>query len=188
MGETSAEFEDLYEYMNSLKRIFDIRPALIYPGHGPLVTNGAERIKEYIEHRNKRNKQILEALKTSEMPLEPEDLVKKIYVGLHENLIPAACFNVSNHLDSLLKQKLVGEFCIDYNDCFAIFKFFILLKCKPMTINGFTPKKSKLKIIKVKFNNFFVNFIIIYQDQRFSLKNKLNECLSDPVFFKGKLT
>lgn len=80
MGETTAEFEDLYDYMNSLKRILDIKPDTIYPGHGPVVKNGAERVQQYIEHRNKRNEQILEALRNSEVPLDPEELVKIIYV------------------------------------------------------------------------------------------------------------
>jgi ribonuclease/clavin/mitogillin len=125
LGETSAEFEDLHEYMNSLRRIFDIRPALIYPGHGPLVTNGIERIKEYIEHRTKRNNQILDVLKSSAVPLEPEELVRAIYVGLDENLIPAACFNVSNHLSALLKQSLVGECGFDLG-CFFLSNLIVL--------------------------------------------------------------
>ncbi len=80
LGETTAEFEDLFDYMNSLKRILDIKPNVIYPGHGPIVKNGVEKIQQYIDHRNKRNNQILQALKISEKPLTSEDLVKIIYV------------------------------------------------------------------------------------------------------------
>lgn len=110
LGETSAEFEDLYDYMNSLQRIASIKPDHIYPGHGPLVKDGQKRIKDYIEHRNKRNGQILEALRMSQDgPMTPENLVEKIYIGLDEHLIPAACFNVHNHLTSLLKQGLVAQ-------------------------------------------------------------------------------
>ena len=108
LGETSAEFEDLYDYMNSLHKILKLNPATIYPGHGPVVKNGEERVRQYIEHRNKRNEQIMEALKSSKEPLNPEELVKIIYVGLNENLIHAAMFNVSNHLSALLKQNRVG--------------------------------------------------------------------------------
>jgi len=80
LGETTAEFEDLFDYMISLNRILGIKPNLIYPGHGPVVKNGVERIQQYIDHRNKRNNQILQALKTSEKSLSPEELVKIIYV------------------------------------------------------------------------------------------------------------
>lgn len=65
--------------MNSLKKILDVKPDVIYPGHGPAVKNGVDRIRLYIDHRNKRNEQILDALKNSKEPLDPEQLVKLIY-------------------------------------------------------------------------------------------------------------
>lgn len=80
LGETSAEFEDLYDYMNSLQKILDLKPKTIYPGHGPLVLDGVSRIKQYIEHRNKRNDQIVETLKNSSKPLSVENIVRKIYI------------------------------------------------------------------------------------------------------------
>ena len=109
LGETSAEFEDLHDYMISLQKILDIKPDIIYPGHGPVVRNGEERVRQYIEHRTKRNEQIIDALRKSQEPLDCDELVKLIYVGLDERLIPAASFNVSNHLSALLKQNKVGK-------------------------------------------------------------------------------
>ena len=66
--------------MGSLKKILQVKPDLIYPGHGPLVKDGIKRIEEYIAHRNKRNNQIIEALRKSTVPMDPEDLVKEIYI------------------------------------------------------------------------------------------------------------
>ena len=109
LGETSAEFEDLFDYMNSLKKILNIKPDIIYPGHGPVVKDGQARIQQYIDHRNKRNDQILAALSSGGGPKSVESLVKEIYVGLNENLFGAACVNVNNHLSALLKQDLVGK-------------------------------------------------------------------------------
>ena len=44
--------------MKSLEVILNLSPHLIYPGHGPVVDEAVEKIKEYIEHRNSREKQM----------------------------------------------------------------------------------------------------------------------------------
>jgi len=74
-------FEDLYRYMQSLAVIQELKPARIYPGHGPVVLDPETHVKMYIDNRNNREKQILAALasSTAEQLFTAMDLVKVIY-------------------------------------------------------------------------------------------------------------
>merc|ERR1719278_1252582 len=108
LGEGTAVFEDLHDYMISLKRILDVNPKVIYPGHGPAIMDPKDKIEQYIAHRYKREAQILVALekqagrKTSAM-----EIVKVVYTETPENLHKAAAGNVKHHLEKLLKEGKV---------------------------------------------------------------------------------
>ncbi|XP_071450560.1 endoribonuclease LACTB2 [Hetaerina americana] len=109
LGEGTAVFEDLYEYMKSLDLILSIKPDVIYPGHGPIVENPSPKIKFYIDHRNKREQGIIGVLKNEPNRLFTEmDIVKLIYTETPEHLYPAAAVNVGHHLSKLLKEGKVG--------------------------------------------------------------------------------
>ncbi|CAF0920830.1 unnamed protein product [Adineta ricciae] len=107
LGQGTTEFEDLHDYLNSLKLILNLSPKRIYPGHGPVVENPREIIEYYLSHRQQRNEQILSALKDSSNGLNPEEITKVVYKDIAEALFPAACHNVCNHLQMLKKQGLV---------------------------------------------------------------------------------
>lgn len=107
LGEGTAVFEDLYDYMKSLKKILHINPRSIFPGHGPVVEEPVEKIKYYIEHRNKREQQILEVLKKEGRKMSEMDLVKIIYTETPKKLYGAAALNVNHHLAKLLKENKV---------------------------------------------------------------------------------
>ncbi|XP_065164848.1 endoribonuclease LACTB2 [Atheta coriaria] len=109
LGEGTAVFEDLHDYMHSLQAILDQNPAVIYPGHGNIINDPKERLQYYITHRNQREAQILNVLKAhTGKQFDELELVKEIYVDTPTTLYPAAALNVGHHLSKLLKEGKVS--------------------------------------------------------------------------------
>ena len=53
---------DLVQYLRSLRRLLDLDPRSIYPGHGPTVLRAREKLLEYLAHREEREAQVVAAL------------------------------------------------------------------------------------------------------------------------------
>ncbi|XP_053690575.1 beta-lactamase-like protein 2 homolog [Sabethes cyaneus] len=108
LGEGTTVFENLYDYMKSLKLIQTLNPVVIYPGHGNIINDPMVRISQYINHRNERERQILAVFKQHPNEKFTElDLVKQIYKDTPESLWPAAAMNVNHHLSKLVTEKKI---------------------------------------------------------------------------------
>jgi len=78
------------DYLRSLDTMLSLAPRVLYPGHGPVVEAALDKLREYIEHRHMRERQVLQALQHAGAPRTPEELVPEIYGDYPEEVHPAA--------------------------------------------------------------------------------------------------
>lgn len=100
---------DMSDYMDSLRRVRDLQPATIYPGHGERVDDAVLLIDEYISHRIEREAQVLDAARSRAAPFTPMDLVPNLYVGYPVDVYPLAAWTVQAHLDKLALEGSVDR-------------------------------------------------------------------------------
>jgi glyoxylase-like metal-dependent hydrolase (beta-lactamase superfamily II) len=93
---------DLVQYLRSLKRMEELRPRTIYPGHGPVVLRAQEKILEYLAHREEREKEVLVAL--AEGPRTIAEMVEVIYADQPKDVHPLAARSVLAHLLKLADE------------------------------------------------------------------------------------
>jgi glyoxylase-like metal-dependent hydrolase (beta-lactamase superfamily II) len=80
---------DLAAYLDSLRRVLELGPGALYPGHGPALTEDPTAVLTYYqEHRAFRQEQIVAAL--AGRPATPPELVAHIYAEVDRALWPAA--------------------------------------------------------------------------------------------------
>merc|ERR1712176_830110 len=79
LGEGSTVFTDLYLYMLSLQKLLSFECDVMFPGHGPMIKSAQKQINDYIEHRNEREQQIVNALKMNDGAIDSWALCDIVY-------------------------------------------------------------------------------------------------------------
>lgn len=92
----------LAAYLASLERVLALAPARLLPAHGAPIEDPARLIREYIDHRRMRERQIRAALADGVTALPA--IVERIYTGLAPALVPMARESVLAHLLKLQQE------------------------------------------------------------------------------------
>lgn len=97
----------LAAYMNSLRALQAEEIELIAPGHGPWVTDPAAKIAEYLEHRELRERGLLDALAAGERSRLA--LLGEVWSDVPPPLLPMAAMAMEAHLEKLEEEGRLPE-------------------------------------------------------------------------------
>jgi glyoxylase-like metal-dependent hydrolase (beta-lactamase superfamily II) len=89
----------LAAFMDSLALLQAEPIELIAPGHGPWITDPAAKLAEYVEHRQMRERRLLEALATGER--SRAELLATVWDDIPIELLPMAAMAMEAHLEKL---------------------------------------------------------------------------------------
>jgi ribonuclease/clavin/mitogillin len=104
LGSSTTTVWDLGKYRKSLERLLELpNLKVICPGHGKIVHDPRQRHQQYVDHRNMRESQIIEALKEGGA-VTSWDLMLKLYPDIDSRLHRAADGNVRSHLTQLTSE------------------------------------------------------------------------------------
>lgn len=109
---------DLAAYLRSLRRMRELGPRTLYPGHGPIVLEGGRKLEEYLAHRSEREQQILAAL--AGPPASIAEVVDAVYSAYPSDVRPLASRSVLAHL-----KKLEGEGRVEHTGRGRSMRYFI---------------------------------------------------------------
>ncbi len=99
---------DMVAYLRSLHQLEQDwgHAEVIYPGHGPTISDPTAKIQEYLQHRQLREQQILQAIEGGKDTIK--QIVAQIYAETDKRLWPAAARQVMAHLQKLQQEGKVA--------------------------------------------------------------------------------
>jgi glyoxylase-like metal-dependent hydrolase (beta-lactamase superfamily II) len=98
----------LAAFMASLRRLQEEELSLIAPGHGPWIEDPAARLAEYVEHRETRERRLVEALAAGERSRAA--LLTTVWDDVPAPLLPMAAMAMEAHLEKLEEEgRLPGD-------------------------------------------------------------------------------
>lgn len=98
---------NLADYLTTLERLQDLKPRILGPGHGDVVSDPVSYLAHYLSHRHQRSQQIL-ALLEEEGGMTRKAVALRIYRGIlsEDNLAPGE-WMVQGHLEWFMARGVV---------------------------------------------------------------------------------
>ena len=93
---------DMTAYIRDLKRLRDCKPRLLFPGHGPVVTNPEKLLSHYIRHREKRHEAVFDAWQSGLRDID--DLSRAAYMDTPEAHPLLKLDQTKSHLKALRNE------------------------------------------------------------------------------------
>ncbi len=110
LGSSTTTVWDLASYRRTLQRLLELpNLRIICPGHGRIVRDPRERLQMYIDHRNMRERQILQVLEGGG-PRSSWEIMLQLYPDIDPRLRRAADNNVRAHLRQLADEGRIREY------------------------------------------------------------------------------
>ncbi|QDS71517.1 hypothetical protein FKW77_005000 [Venturia effusa] len=143
LGHGTAVFEDLTVYLKSLEAMSKIANGRGYPGHGAVIPNCPEKIREYIAHRAMREREVIQVLGTAGegKGLSVMEIVKIIYKDVPESLHLPASRGILQILEKLEREGKVAH--NDEKDLWILSSKAVLLEGEAIEI-GYNSLKSSI--------------------------------------------
>lgn len=95
---------NMRKYFDTLQKVIDWDPKVIYPSHG-MGMGTTFRIRNTLMHRQMREGQIYDLHKSGKTN---EEILKVVYKGIDERLLPLAMCNIESHLQKLREEGRVA--------------------------------------------------------------------------------
>lgn len=95
---------DMAAYLDSLRAMLALAPAAILPGHGPVITDPLALLQQYLDHRLRREQQVVAWL--AQGYSTAADIAARIYAGQPVDMSIAA-LQVEAHLEKLRREDQV---------------------------------------------------------------------------------
>ena len=90
---------DLVQYLQSLRRLLSLGPRRLWPAHGAVIDDPEALIHQYLDHRHRREVQVLTALESGHDTVDT--ITTSVYAGVAQAVVPLARESVLAHLRKL---------------------------------------------------------------------------------------